>query len=103
VQVRTYDHIPFDKVDEDFIASNLKKFSFDLKEFGQRKRCASCGMKNLNILKKPYREQNREYWRFMRVSEDDYSEVHLGVYTKSWSRVWKIASCIYQLWISRMG
>jgi hypothetical protein len=81
LQTTTYDHIPFGKVDEEMITGNMKKFSTELKHFGERKRCVSCGMKHMDIRKKEYREQTPDYWRFVRVSDECFTEDHLGVYT----------------------
>jgi hypothetical protein len=63
------------------IAGNLKKFSTELRHFGERRRCVSCGMKHMDIRKKAYKEQKPDYWRFVRVSVENYTEDHLGIYT----------------------
>jgi hypothetical protein len=81
LQTTTYDHLPFKKVDEEIIDGNLKEFSRQLRKFGERKRCVSCGMKHMDIRKKAYRELSSDYWRFVRISDENFTENHLGVYT----------------------
>ena len=76
-----YDHIPFGKVDEDKTKDHMKSFSVDLKKFALRKRCVACGMKNGNMKTKPIRSQSPKYWRFMRVSDDAFTELHFGHYS----------------------
>jgi hypothetical protein len=43
----------------------------ELRDFGERKRCVSCGMKHMDIRKKAYKEQKPDYWR---VSVENYNE-----------------------------
>jgi len=59
----------------------MTNFSLGMKRFAERKRCGACGMKNMLINQIFYNDADVSYWRFMRVDEDDFTQLHLGHYS----------------------